>query len=409
MAAKNESQMRTARIVGPQERVDDRDTPHPRVARGELGERLRQVRSTPSKDPFRRISVSTSATDPNNCFGWIMGNTPDGAVSPQRMEVPDPARMSENIKETAKFFGADVVGITYLDQAYVYSHRARTSQARGEKAGEEIDIPHRFAICMGIAGDYEMYKANPSRISDAEYGLGNARMGFLAFSLAAYIREMGYPAMAHHFIRIDVNPIPLAVMAGLGELGRNGLLINGRYGPRLHLCVVTTDLPLVVDHPVDIGVEDVCKRCMKCARTCPSGSIPFGGKEVHNGVERWRINVDSCYKLRAFHTDKWETCLTCIQSCCYNKPDTWWHNLALWLIEAPPIFLRPLFVKPLVWIDDLIWGKKPSYRVKWLDYDSTYTPEAKPCKVPGCKVHGPDGKAKKAQAAKRRFSVQIGT
>ena len=95
MAAKNESQMRTARIVGPQERVDDRDTPHPRVARGELGERLRQVRSTPSKDPFRRISVSTSATDPNNCFGWIMGNTPDGAVSPREGTKVSPIDLNQ--------------------------------------------------------------------------------------------------------------------------------------------------------------------------------------------------------------------------------------------------------------------------------------------------------------------------
>lgn len=399
--------MRTVRIVGPQERVDERDTPHPRMRRGELGQRLQRLRTTPSKDPFRHITRANNATDHRNCFSWVMGNIPDGAVNPDRTEVPDPVAMSKKIKGVARFLGANVVGITYLDQAYVYSHRDGGSAARGEKAGEEIDLPHRFAICLGTAGDYNMYRANPSRISDAEYSVGSARTCYIAFNLAAYIRETGYPAMAHDSGHNDVNPIPLAMMAGLGELGRNGLLINEKYGPGLHLFTVTTDLPLAVDHPVDVGVEDFCKLCKKCARTCPSRSIPLGDKkEVHNGVERWRVNVDSCYKLRAFHADQWEVCQTCVVSCCYYKRDTWWHSLALWLVKGTPIPLRPLVVKPLLWIDDLIWGKEPHYRMKWLDYDSAYTPEEKPCNVPGCVIHSPSWKGKKGWGRARQIAAQ---
>jgi epoxyqueuosine reductase QueG len=48
---------------------------------------------------------------------------------------------------------------------------------------------------------------------------------------------------------------------------------------------ILTDLPLVPDAPVDIGVEDFCKICRKCANTCPTNSIPFGDKVVHNGIE----------------------------------------------------------------------------------------------------------------------------
>ena len=92
--------------------------------------------------------------------------------------------------------------------------------------------------------------------------------------------------------------MPAAVNAGLGELGRYGMLIHEEFGSRLHLTVVSTDLPLTVDEPVDIGVEDFCRRCMKCARNCPSYSISFGDKAVINGVEKWAINVESCYKAR---------------------------------------------------------------------------------------------------------------
>lgn len=47
---------RTYRIVGPQQQIDERETPHPRVDRGELGERLRTWRKTRfGEDAFRRI------------------------------------------------------------------------------------------------------------------------------------------------------------------------------------------------------------------------------------------------------------------------------------------------------------------------------------------------------------------
>ena len=217
------------------EQVDERDTPHPRVERGELGDRLLNWRKTRAgQDPFRRI-FGVGGGDPKNCLQYIMKQAPEGGVNPNPVPVPDPVTMARDIKEVARFFGADVVGITHLDQAYVYSHRARPNPATGEKPGDPINVPHRYAICMGFASDYEKFLSNNSRISDAEYGLGNQRMIPTTFMLAAYIREMGYPARSHDYARGEVNPIPLAVNAGLGELGRHGMLIHEDYGSRIHL------------------------------------------------------------------------------------------------------------------------------------------------------------------------------
>ena len=362
---------RSYRIVGPQRQVDERETPHPRVDRGELGERLRSWRkSRTATDPFRRIFAGGGGDRSWNSLYGIMKEIPEGAVNPKRMPVSDPAEMAHKIKEVARFLGADVVGISYLDQAYVYSHHATGNAATGEKPGDPVHIPHRYAICLGFASDYEKFLSNNSRISDAEYGLGNIHTIPTTFMLASYIREMGYPACAQYYGTYKLNPIPLAVDAGLGELGRHGMLIHEEYGSRLHLAVVTTDLPLAVDEPVDIGVEDVCKYCKKCARTCPSHSIPFGGKEVYNGVEKYRVNVDTCYKYRLAARDQWGACVICVSSCCYNKPKAWWHTLAVWSIKFTPIPLRPLLIKPLLWIDDLFWGKRPWKHMKWLDYDN---------------------------------------
>ena len=375
---------RSYRIVGPQRQIDERETPHPRVDRGELGDRLRTWRKTLGEDPLRRILSGGGGGDSNNTLFNIMRHIPEGKVNPNKIPVSDPAHMARNIKEIARFLGADVVGITHLDQAYVYSHRASGNAAAGEKPGDPIHLPHCYAICMGFASDYYKLLSNNCRISDTEYGLGNNHTIPTTFMLASYIREMGYPARAHHYGTYEINPIPLAVNAGLGELGRHGMLIHEEYGSRLHLSVVTTDLPLAVDGPVDIGVEDFCKYCMKCARTCPSHSIPFGGKEVHNGVERYRINVETCYKHKLASRGQWYSCVICVSSCCYNKPKAWWHTLALWSIKKTPIPLRPLLIKPLLWIDDLFWGKRPWRHTKWLDYDNA--PQPVTCNIPGCQA-----------------------
>ena len=200
--------------------------------------------------------------------------------------------------------------------------------------------------------------------------------------LATFIREMGWPAQTHSHGGYQVNPIPLAVNAGLGELGRHGMIIHEEYGSRLHLAVVTTDLPLTVDEPVDMGVEDVCKVCMKCAQTCPTYSIPFGDKVVINGVKKWAINVDTCYKGRISGGKEFTVCLICTTSCCYHKRLSWWHTLAGWMLKKIPIPLRPLYIKPLLWCDDLIWGKKPWLHMKWMGYDNA--PEPVTCSIPGC-------------------------
>ncbi len=381
---------RTFRIVGEMQRVDERETPHPMMARGDFGERAQRWRHGRSGDAFVRIFNAGRATDPWNAMAHLFVQAPEGKVNPVVTPVGDPAKMSQQIKEIARFFGADAVGITHLDQAYVYTHRAHAWRGDGTKDGNPITLNHKYAICMGLAGDNDRYMAAPSHIADAHYSMGNTLSMIPAFMLAGYIREMGYPARWHAYNSMDVNPLPLAIMAGLGELGRHGMLIHEEYGSRMHLMVVTTDLPLAVDEPVDLAVEEFCRYCKKCARTCPSRSITFSDvKDVYNGVEKWRINVDSCYMNRVAVN---HNCLYCTTSCCYNKkPGVWYHTLAMGLLKKTPLRLRPLVVRPLVWMDDLFWGKRPHVGMKWLDYDSD--PPDGTCDVPGCvALHRPQHK-----------------
>src|SRR5262249_30252257 len=141
-----------------------------------------------------------------------------------------------------------------------------------------------------------------------------ARNLVLQANLSGYLRELGYGALQG-----AANTIPLAIAGGLGELGRNGLVISPQYGARVHPGAILTDLPLVPDEPIDIGVSDFCNICKKCAITCPTNSISHEGKTVINGVEKFAINWKTCYSLRPFWSNIWQFCLTCVAACPYTK------------------------------------------------------------------------------------------
>jgi epoxyqueuosine reductase QueG len=123
------------------------------------------------------------------------------------------------------------------------------------------------------------------------YGKG----AFITTILSREFAGMGYRAAAQNSRHYDLNMVPLAIDAGLGELGRFGYLIADKLGPRVRLFAVTTDMPLAVDRPIDLGADGFCRRCVKCAESCPLKSIPAGGKTVVNGIEKWKLDAENCF------------------------------------------------------------------------------------------------------------------
>ena len=159
--------------------------------------------------------------------------------------------------------------------------------------------------------------------------------------------------------------IPIAVDVGLGELGRNGLLITTEFGPRIRLCKVVTDMPLEPDEPVDFGVQEFCEVCKKCARSCPSKAITEGDRvecrdELSNnrGLLKWAVDPKKCY---LFWLANGMDCSNCISSCPFNKPNTPVHSLARWSIKN-----LPSLDSFLVWVDDALgYGKRSDPSEFW--------------------------------------------
>lgn len=249
----------------------------------------------------------------------------------ERVEIHDVKAITKVIKKTAEWFGADMVGIAPLNRAWVYSHWGEHSVqlGLGGQVGEPLELPEYFTsvIVMAIEMDYQHVKRSPA--VEASTDLAYSKMGFIAPSVARFIQELGYHAMSSG--NDTALSIPMAVDAGLGEMGRNGILITPRYGPRVRLCKVFTDLPLVHDKPVDIGVQAFCETCGTCAKKCPSQALPHGERSAeHNNIsnsvniKKWAVDAEKCiqwwFRNRAH-------CTVCIRVCPFNKPDTLFHSI----------------------------------------------------------------------------------
>jgi ferredoxin len=358
----------TTEIVGEQTQFDQRESIFPRTAAGlETDRRVRRWYDEPTPDPIYGALMGIPRSE--NCLTYHLISAVDGPVNEKRVAIGDPEWLTWKIKQVARFFGADRAGVCELNQAYVASHRWDEYLAGSHKPAKPVRLRHRYAISLVFKRDYDLVKAGHSYIDGGEGTLVYNQAAVTACQLAAYIRELGYPARAHHEREESVLQVPIAVEAGMGELGRLGLLMTPDWGPRVRMSTVTTDLPLIADEPIDIGVQTVCRLCRKCAENCPSGAIPRGDKAVVRGAHKWAIEPRKCLGFWGSNKKKWDDCSLCIAVCPYNRPDSWFNRAhhRLFFFKA---LRRPAFARLLLWLDDLLRGKRPRWKVRWLDYSN---------------------------------------
>ena len=273
--------------------------------------------------------------------------------APQKVELQSPETTSARIKKAAKTLGAGAVGICAIDRRWIYSHHFR----RKENAAAELDLPAQlqYAIILILPMDHRLTQTIPSALGGTTTGLGYASSVNVANALAQFIVNLGFEAIAS--LNDTALSIPMAIQAGLGEYGRNGLLITPEFGPNIRIAKVFTDLPLAVDRPIQIGVREFCTICRKCADACPVKAIPQAEPQSkppnfssHSSISKWTVNAEKCFKFWVgMNTD----CAICIRVCPYNKDySKWWNRWGLRLANSP---LR----KWMLWLDNFLqFGKR---------------------------------------------------
>jgi reductive dehalogenase len=184
------------------------------------------------------------------------------------------------------------------------------------------------AIVIGVPMEWDVVLASPQASTSYD---AYDRVSTAAVRLEGALKHLGYPARTHSpMTGYDLIVPPLAVEAGLGEVARTGFCVTPEVGGNCRMAVVTTDLPMTPDKPIDYGVAEFCRKCKICAEQCPSGAISSADSSeglVIRGYEHWYINNGACY-------NHWREsmgpmgCRLCVAVCPYSRKDNWIHDLA---------------------------------------------------------------------------------
>ena len=295
----------------------------------------------------------------------------DGEPNPMGERPTDKDRNAANLKATSYFLGVDAVGLSRCPEWVWYSHDA---------TGAKIDPPHNNSVCMIIDQGYETMEgaSGDDWISVAQSMRAYLRFSLLGGVIAQQIRNLGYKAKAHSVMDGDVLQPPLLLLSGLGEVSRIGeVILNPYLGPRLKSGVVTTDMPMSYDKPIDFGLQNFCENCNKCARECPSGAITAGPKLMFNGYEIWKSDSQKCASYR-ITTEGGAMCGRCMKTCPWNLEGLFAEAPFRWAASH-----IPQLAKPLAKLDDMVGNGGLNNIKKWwwdieLYDDGGYKPARKP-------------------------------
>ncbi len=354
--------MNVPTIPLPDSRCDERDTMFARAARrkrtrpyGEYYARKPELQ--PVDDWLRSmpplLSEGTVFFDPEisaeaeRFFEAIPAFEPEASTVAHWAEsfarANDPAAV---LKDMALALGAVAAGVAEIDEEFVYSHRGRHDQ----HYGETIEPSHTRALVFLVEMDHQQMGRSPTAEVIRESAKQYYRSALISLTMCAVLERAGHAARSQHDAHYDLILPPLAVKAGLGELGRNNILIADRYGSRVRIGAVSLSLPLALDDPVDLGAAYFCEICKKCADNCPSKALSVGERVPVRGINKWPTKVESCYAYwRRVGTD----CGICMASCPFSHKNNAFHNLVRWGIRHSRLFAR--FG---LWCDDLIYGRK---------------------------------------------------
>jgi hypothetical protein len=274
-----------------------------------------------SRDEFERSRAAWAVHELlRSRFGerWEVDQSQGETTRPSSLSKQvSPGEMSQRVKEAGRYYGAALTGITERDDRWLYTH---------QRDGSVIDFDPdlRYVIVMATAMDPALIRQSPAYDSATAVGVGYSRMAFLVSTMAEMISNLGYRAVP--MANDTALSIPLAIQAGLGRLGRNGMLLAPSHGACLRLCKVLTDLPLEPDNASEPALNDSCRSCTICAATCPARAISdqkepsYETATVSNnrGVLRWPVDPELCY---GFWVKNGNDCSNCIAHCPMTPPD----------------------------------------------------------------------------------------
>jgi epoxyqueuosine reductase QueG len=215
-----------------------------------------------------------------------------------------------NLKELCLGLGADLFGVADIRQI-------RNEFALSRELADKFDK----AVCLGVrlsASILEEIDNMPTKLYFHHYRSVNVFLDQLALKVSNYIQRIGFRALPiPASIILDwenqkahLSHKKIGILAGLGWIGRNNLLVNKELGGQFRLATILTDMPVKVDNPV----KEDCNKCRVCISVCPAEAI----KEKPGDFD----HIKCFEKLKEFQKQKLVDqyiCGVCVKVCRGHK------------------------------------------------------------------------------------------
>ena len=196
----------------------------------------------------------------------------------------------------------------------------------GFAMAEYGDLKYAVSICVKLSNFvFSQLDKEPTYTYFNHYKTANALIDRLILLAGNEIEKTGYlyfpvPASqtvnGHDSYRGEYSHKKAAVLAGLGSVGKNGLFLHKRYGARVRLGTIFTNMPLDIS---DFKYEDLCGDCNACVQSCPAQAL-YGRSFSISDNDADLVDRKACsdyMKKHFMHIGRGSVCGICISKCAF--------------------------------------------------------------------------------------------
>lgn len=198
----------------------------------------------------------------------------------------------------------------FIEEFERYAHSLGIKSIGYTRLTPELMIKDKFiqytnAIVLTMEMDEKILKTAPGTEAQRLNDLFYKKFGDITCRLSDYLRQNGFATEVAHPLEGIVNYSLLAQYAGLGFIGKSGLLITPELGPRLKISAIFSsiaNLPVYDrENNEHSWIVEYCDKCGKCAKKCPEKAlVQIEGYDGDKEIEFMQ-----------------ELCIGCSQGCTY--------------------------------------------------------------------------------------------